>query len=434
MNSKPDILVAIRLLLPAALLVTAVSSCTTTTMVRVEQLQRLDGYEAGQVSQPGQQIEALDGEPVRVDNDTNLYLGVTGRWVGGRFESIRVRDGRFEGRTAEGLAIQAPLDQITAAKVSHTNYLKNFLVVGGFLLGMLAIGGLVFISTFEPQGGRALRIRGKSVAAPLVISDGWRTPDIGPDISSLSPEARDALAAAWASSARSEHASVPAFSRLSLSLVSLGAPAHLVQAALRAALEEIEHARLSFALAEAYALTPMGPGPLVELTSAPAVTVTSRADLARESLVDGCLLEGAAAAYAQVALARASDPAVRAALAIIARDEASHAELAWEIARWGCRRADVDLRRRMLGLVRDQRAPSPPVDVPARLSSELEAHGWPAAAVWHDLFERTRAEVISRVEREMRSGRVEDCDTFTAVERTRFYGPRGRRNRPLVTR
>ena len=129
---------------------------------------------------------------------------------------------------------------------------------------------------------------------------------------------------------------MPAFSRLSLSLVSLGAPAHLVQAALRAALEEIEHARLSFALAEAYALTPMGPGPLVELTSAPAVTVTSRADLARESLVDGCLLEGAAAAYAQVALARASDPAVRTALAIIARDEASHAELAWEIARWGC--------------------------------------------------------------------------------------------------
>ena len=147
--------------------------------------------------------------------------------------------------------------------------------------------------------------------------------------------------------------------------------------------------------------TPMGPGPLVELASARAVTVTSRADLARESLVDGCLLEGAAAAYAQAAHARATDPAVRAALAIIARDEASHAELAWEIVRWGCRRGDVDLRRRMVGLVRDQRAPKAPVDVPARRSSELEAHGWPDAAVWHDLFERTRAEVISRVEREI---------------------------------
>jgi hypothetical protein len=413
MKRKPDILVAIRPLLATALLVSAVASCATTRMVRVEQLQRLDGYEAGQVSQPTQQVETLDGEPERLDSGANLYLGVTGRWVGGRFESIRVRDGRFEGRTAEGLAIEAPMDQITAAKISRPENLKTFLAIGGVLLGLLTIGGLMFISisASQVQGGRALRIRGKSVAAPLVISEGWRTPDIGPDISWLSPEAREALAAAWTSSARSEHASVPAFSRLSLSLVSLGAPAHLVQAALRAALEEIEHARLSFALAEAYGLTPVGPGPLVELTSAPAVTVTSRADLVCESLVDGCLLEGAAAAYAQVALARASDPAVCAALAIIARDEGSHSELAWKIACWGYRRADVDLRRRMLGLVRDQRAPSPPVDVPARLSSELEAHGWPAAAVWHDLFERTRAEVISRVEREMRSERVEDCET-----------------------
>jgi len=412
MNRKPDILVAIRFLLPAALLVSVVAGCGTTRMVRVEQLQRLDGYDAGHGSQPEQQVETLDGEPERLDSGANLYLGVDGRWVGGRFESIKVRDGRFEGRTAEGLAIQAPMDQITAAKISRPEYLKRFLVLGGVLLPLLVIGGAFFISAGEAQGGRALRIRGKSVAAPLVISGGWRTPDIGPDVSSLSPDAREALAAAWASSARSEHASVPAFSRLSLSLVSLGAPAHLVQAALRAALEEIEHARLSFALAEAYGLKPVGPGPLVELTSAPAVTVTSRADLVCESLVDGCLLEGAAAAYAQVALARASDPAVRAALAIIARDEASHSELAWEIACWGYRRADVDLRRRMLRLVRDQRAPSPPVDVPARLLSELEGHGWPAAAVWHDLFERTRAEVISRVERETRSERIEDCDTF----------------------
>ncbi len=397
MDSKRSISVAIRLL-PAALVVSALAGCTTTRMVRVEQLQRLDGYEAGQVSQPERQIEALDGDNVRYDSDADLYLGVTGRWVGGRFDFIRVRDGRFEGRTADGLAIRAPMDQITAAKVARPDYAMGLLVGGGILLGLLAAAGLLVLSQYEAAGGRALRIRGNAVAAPLVISDGWRTPDIRPDISSLSPKARRALAAAWAGSARSEHASVPAFSRLSLSLVSLGAPAHLVEAAHRAALEEIEHARLAFALAEAYALTPMGPGPLVELTSARAVTVTSRADLARESLVDGCLLEGAAAAYAQVALARASDPAVRAALAIIARDEASHAELAWEIARWGCRRADVDWRRRMLGLIRDQPAPKAPVDVPARLSSEVEAHGWPDTAVWDELFEQTRAEVISRVE------------------------------------
>src|SRR5262245_48922019 len=137
MNRKADMLVAIRLLLPAVLLVSVVASCTTTKMVRVEQLQRLNGYEAGQVSQPGQQVEALDGEPVRLDSAANLYLGVSGQWVGGRFDSIRVRDGRFEGRTAGGLAIQAPMDQITAAKISHPENMKNFLVVAGVLLGLL---------------------------------------------------------------------------------------------------------------------------------------------------------------------------------------------------------------------------------------------------------------------------------------------------------
>src|ERR1700687_81589 len=56
--------------------------------------------------------------------------------------------------------------------------------------------------------------------------------------------------------------------------------------------------------------------------------------LAVESLADGCLAEGFAAAIAGEALARAQDSAVREALEIIARDEASHAELSWAILAW----------------------------------------------------------------------------------------------------
>ena len=65
------------------------------------------------------------------------------------------------------------------------------------------------------------------------------------------------LAEEWIENARSEHASVPAFSRLSLTLMSLGAPARLVEGAHRAALEEIEHARLAFALAGATRVKPV---------------------------------------------------------------------------------------------------------------------------------------------------------------------------------
>ena len=398
-EQQASISVAIRLLLPAALLALLSRAAGRREWFASSSSNGWTATRPARSRSPVKQVEALDGDPVRYDRDADLYLGVTGSWVGGRFDFIRVRDGRFEGRTAEGLTIQAPMDQITAAKVARSEYAKGLLAVG-VLLGLLATAGLIFIIQFEPTGGRALRIRGNAVVAPLVISDGWRTPDIRPDISSLSPEARGALAAAWASSARSEHASVPAFSRLSLSLVSLGAPAHLVEAAHRAALEEIEHARLSFALAEAYALTPMGPGPLVELATAGAVTVTSRADLARESLVDGCLLEGAAAAYAQVALARASDPAVRAALAIIARDEASHAS-------WPGRSPAGDAGEPMsicgaecwgsFATSQHQGLPSTSrLDFVRARGARLARHRGLA-----DLFEQTRAEVISRAERDV---------------------------------
>jgi hypothetical protein len=53
--------------------------------------------------------------------------------------------------------------------------------------------------------------------------------------------------------------------------------------------------------------------------------------LATEAWLDGCLGEGAAAAQAQYALRCAADEGVRSTLAVIARDEASHAELAWAV-------------------------------------------------------------------------------------------------------
>ena len=153
------------------------------------------------------------------------------------------------------------------------------------------------------------------------------------------PEVRAALARLWTESARGEHASVPAFSRLALSLVAAGAPARLVESAHWAALDEIKHARLAFSLASAYAGEPVGPGPLPALQQAPAVTATSLAELAAESLIDGCLLEGVGAEMVRRALLRARDPRVRAALAVIAPDEVSHAALAWDVVQWCCDRA-----------------------------------------------------------------------------------------------
>src|SRR5262249_44385425 len=70
------------------------------------------------------------------------------------------------------------------------------------------------------------------------------------------------------------------------------------------------------------------------------------ARLAVESLRDGCLDEGFSAAVAREAHDAATDGAVRAALAVIARDEARHEALAWEIVAWCVERGAAGAVRR----------------------------------------------------------------------------------------
>jgi hypothetical protein len=71
----------------------------------------------------------------------------------------------------------------------------------------------------------------------------------------------------------------------------------------------------------------------------------SLAAVARETIVDGCLGETVAALEAARALEQASAPPVCDALRIIARDEASHAELAFRILRWALAEGDESVRR-----------------------------------------------------------------------------------------
>jgi hypothetical protein len=322
--------------------------------------------------------------------------GPAGR-VGGRFDSITVRDGVFEGRTLDGRLIQAPIEQVRSVDINRLNVGGTVLIIVGALLAA-ATAVLLWEGRSRSMvvEGRALRIRGRVVVASSSTSDGWRGTAV-PATGSLPAATRQALAELWANVARAEHASVPAFARLSLTLVPWGAPARLVEDAHRAALDEIEHARLAFALASVYAGETVGPGPLADLLDAPAVTASSLVALATESLVDGCFLEGVAAAAAREALAQARDPAVRAVLGVIARDERAHAELAWQVLTWCC---DVG-GRSVLDAVRARDAPTPPAlgpaEAPTLSQADLAAHGWVAPAAWRALARRTHGEVTARL-------------------------------------
>ncbi len=128
-----------------------------------------------------------------------------------------------------------------------------------------------------------------------------------------------------------EHASVAGFARFSLQLIALGAPPDLLRDAQTAAADEVEHARLAFGLASAFAGTPVGPGP-TQLGDFG--LCTEAAEVMAEVIVEGCVGESLGAAEAEASALRAGETAEREVWTRIAADEARHAALGWRTLAW----------------------------------------------------------------------------------------------------
>jgi len=138
-------------------------------------------------------------------------------------------------------------------------------------------------------------------------------------------------AAYWTEVAALEHASVASFARFTLQLMALGAPADLMADTQRAAADEVEHARLAYGLASAFAGRDLGPGPLplceLDLATEPASVMASLVE-------EACVNETLGAIEARFAADACPDPVVSAVLFRIAEDELRHAQLAWRSLKW----------------------------------------------------------------------------------------------------
>lgn len=156
------------------------------------------------------------------------------------------------------------------------------------------------------------------------------------------------------------------FARFTLQLLTLGAPPELVAASLRAADDEIRHARTCFRLATRFGGEPVGPGPL----EMPGDVLGDRSTEAilRATIREGCVGETISAHEVRAAARRAADDEVRGALDEIADDEARHAELAWTFVAWllgrepALRGAAERAFREALSAVAGQAAPPPSRD------------------------------------------------------------------------
>lgn len=281
----------------------------------------------------------------------------------------------------------------------------SFLGAGvGWLLGIFvfALG-----SGMGGAWGRPLRVRGRQLHPELREGSDWTQGD-RPDPSGLDPATRRALEALWLHDAQKEHASVPAFSRVSWILAAVGAPAELLEWSHRAAMEEIAHTKACFALAAGYSGRSFTVEPMPDLLVRGALEVKGNAlvVLATESLGDGCQLEDFNADVAAACAEGCEEPATRAVLQRIAREERTHADFSWAVLEWLVAK-DASLRPAIAEALEGLNAYPRPTAVSrdkeplvrAADAALLRKHGRLPDATWGAIWDARLAETRRRVER-----------------------------------
>jgi hypothetical protein len=118
-----------------------------------------------------------------------------------------------------------------------------------------------------------------------------------PVLVTLSREQRLRLSLEWRRTAQAEHASVASFARHALTLLAVGAPARLLHAVQRAGDDEVRHAEICFAMAQAYhGCDTLGDGSTTGVSFAPAPFPFPPGSIELErslaAIAAGCMSEG----------------------------------------------------------------------------------------------------------------------------------------------
>lgn len=203
------------------------------------------------------------------------------------------------------------------------------------------------------------------------------------------PAEGNALGMLFAEASRLEAASVDAFLRFEQDLREHGAPHELRVRALRAARDEVRHAKTTATLAKKFGASKG------EWSKRPTLEPRRRRSLvevALENAVEGCVRETFGALVGMWQAERAQDASVRRAMKAIARDESRHARLAWSVLGWVEGELDDEGLARLDKAIEDAVAKLAS-DVAAEPSTELrERAGLPSAreaAALVEAFQRT---------------------------------------------
>lgn len=207
--------------------------------------------------------------------------------------------------------------------------------------------------------GRPFLVDGAARRPFLVLPEGERLADL------------PSLACEWLSDAQMEHASVAAFARLTLQLMSTGAPVELVRASQEASLDEARHAQLCLEEAARHGAAGAKLG-AIELDGVSEGMSTEQ--LLVSNIIEGCIGETLAAARAREQAAGAR-PDLAESLLALADDEEQHAALAWKILAWQLENTDPRLARVAAQTFRQRRPSSEKLPTEAEVVSTLRAEG-----------------------------------------------------------
>lgn len=272
-------------------------------------------------------------------------------------------------------------------------------VARGIALGTIVAGFLYSCFGMTIMRGRQLRRRGKPRLAKLVEGGEWSSTSqatthalCGVDASREHARVADA----WRHNALTEHASVASFSHVALDLLAAGAPASLVRACHEAALDEVAHSEMCFDVATILDGVTRMPAPFTAAAERPPTSRDRDALIERiavEALIEGALLEGAAA-HVAAHLARTTTHAdVKRVLATIAADEKRHAEHGWRVLAWCIERSPRALNAAIAAL------DATPRDVDAGATLEdAEELGIASASTLRTCYARALAETRARID------------------------------------
>ena len=302
------------------------------------------------------------------------------------------------GTTAAGalLGLVAIVWNGTSDQSKATWYLG---VLSLFAAACGAIGSvLAGMKTEQYSHGRPFRRRGKHRTARSEASERWL--DAAAPLSAIPDELREGLAAEWRRNGAKEHASIAAFTQLSIDLIALGAPPRLLAEIHGDALDEIRHAQLCFSIARDLDGRAEGPATFPEARESP-LALPSRtlalSKLAIDAIVDGALNEGVSARILGRLSRSSTEPRLAHVLREMAADESRHAGNSWNVVAFAIDAGGPRVVEALRGALRTL-----PVRMTAPLPASARGGAWEAFGVQGEATESaawvsTRRYVVARL-------------------------------------